>query len=55
MKKLNFVFLLHISYGLLLEYLPAGASERKRGRAQPPEGWLGENRNVKKRQVTPKL
>ena len=25
--------------------------ERKRSRAQPPEGWLGESRSVKKRQV----
>ena len=39
-------------------FLPGGAGggagrlqERKRSRAQPPEGWLGESRSVKKRQV----
>ena len=29
----------------------ARLQERKRSRAQPPEGWLGESRSVKKRQV----
>jgi len=30
---------------------PAGMQERKRARAQPPDGWIGESRVVKKRQV----
>ena len=32
-----------------------GLQERKRSRAQPPDGWLGESRSVKKRQVSYKM
>ena len=33
----------------------SGTQERKRTRAQPPDGWIGESRSVKKRQVATRL
>jgi hypothetical protein len=40
---------------LSLRLCAGGLQERKRARAQPPEGWIGESGSGKKRQVAVRL